>query len=153
MAVRSLAGRNRRGVSRRRFLAGLAGFGSGAAATGANGRKAAAATLRPVTILAEAFLAGMACYDFPHGPGDEIRAGQPLVLRREPDNPHDERAIEVFLPDGRKLGYVARAENEALARLMDAGVPARAKVKTAGTGPYSVTMRIDVLLPCPVAGA
>ncbi len=134
-------------------MTGMAGLSAGAAmATGADA-KARSVSLRPVTVLANAFLAGMAYYDFPDGPGDAIEPGQPLVLRREPDNPHDDRAIEVFLPDGRKLGYVARRENEALSRLMDAGVPVRGTVTEAGEGPYSVTMRIDVLLPDGTTGA
>ncbi len=140
-------------LDRRRFMTGMAGLSAGAAmATGAVA-KARSVTLRPVTVLANAFLAGMAYYDFPDGPGDAVESGQPLVLRREPDDPHDDRAIEVFLPDGRKLGYVARRENEALSRLMDAGVPVRATVVEAGEGPYSVTMRIDVLLPDGTPGA
>jgi len=48
-------------------------------------------------------------------------AGAPLVLRREPHNPHDANAIEVFTADGAKLGYVPRRRNRRLAELMDAG--------------------------------
>ena len=44
-----------------------------------------------------------------------------LVLKREPDNAHDRLAIMVFDEAGTHLGYVPRAKNEALARLMDAG--------------------------------
>ncbi len=43
-----------------------------------------------------------------------------LTLRREPDNPHDANAIEVFWGET-KLGYVPRAENTILARMMDKG--------------------------------
>ena len=46
-----------------------------------------------------------------------------LLLRREPDNRHDERAILILDETGRKLGYVPRAKNEVLSRLMDAGKP------------------------------
>jgi hypothetical protein len=53
-----------------------------------------------------------------------------LELRREPANRYDHRAIEVYFK-GRKLGYVARVDNEVLANLMDGGTKlfARAKVK------------------------
>src|SRR3546814_6821498 len=50
-----------------------------------------------------------------------LAAGDRVVLRREPDNPHDRRAIEVLDARGAKLGYVARIDNSAVARMMDAG--------------------------------
>ncbi|NCC24045.1 MAG: restriction endonuclease [Deltaproteobacteria bacterium] len=46
---------------------------------------------------------------------------QTLVLKRQPDNPHDELAIEIFTTDGQKLGYVPKKDNPVIARLMDAG--------------------------------
>src|SRR3546814_12133442 len=42
-----------------------------------------------------------------------LAAGDRVVLRREPDNPHDRRAIEVLDARGAKLGYVARIDNSA----------------------------------------
>src|SRR5690625_526727 len=50
-----------------------------------------------------------------------LAPGQELVLRREPENPHDELAIRVQLADGTLLGYIPRRKNEILARLMDTG--------------------------------
>jgi hypothetical protein len=50
-----------------------------------------------------------------------LTAGTLLVLRREPANAHDPLAIMIFTEAGHHLGYVPRAKNEALARLMDAG--------------------------------
>ena len=47
--------------------------------------------------------------------------GNMLVLKREPGNAHDALAIMIFTEDGHHLGYIPRAKNEALARLMDAG--------------------------------
>ncbi len=44
-----------------------------------------------------------------------------LVFKREPENPYDALAILIFEKSGSKLGYVPRAKNEVLARLMDAG--------------------------------
>ncbi|MBI2265530.1 MAG: HIRAN domain-containing protein [Armatimonadetes bacterium] len=44
-----------------------------------------------------------------------------LLLRREPQNPHDGLAILILDPTGRKIGYIPRVKNEVLARLMDAG--------------------------------
>lgn len=50
-----------------------------------------------------------------------LAPGAALVLKREPANAHDPLAIMVFSEAGAHLGYVPRAKNEALARLMDAG--------------------------------
>lgn len=50
-----------------------------------------------------------------------LAIGGPLVLRREPENPHDPLAILILTECGNKLGYVPRDRNEILARLMDAG--------------------------------
>lgn len=47
-----------------------------------------------------------------------LRAGDPLALIREPDNPHDPKAVRVEWK-GQKLGYVPRAENHAVAQLLD----------------------------------
>lgn len=47
-----------------------------------------------------------------------LRVGHALQLRRQPDNPHDERAIEVFWRE-HKLGYLPRLDNAAAASLAD----------------------------------
>lgn len=50
-----------------------------------------------------------------------LRVGDRLTLRREPDNPYDAKAVLVEWR-GAMLGYAPRADNAALARLMDRGV-------------------------------
>ncbi len=57
----------------------------------------------------------------------EIRAGDKLLLTREPDNRHDAYAIRVEW-NGRQIGYVPRAENRALAAAMDRGEQVEARV-------------------------
>ena len=57
----------------------------------------------------------------------ELRVGQMLTLVREPDNPHDTQAIRVEW-QGHKLGYVPRADNIDLARLMDNGAAVEARI-------------------------
>lgn len=47
--------------------------------------------------------------------------GTLLGLRREPENAHDALAIMILTQVGHHLGYIPRAKNEVLARLMDAG--------------------------------
>lgn len=44
-----------------------------------------------------------------------------LDFFREPDNPHDGRAIVVKNADGIKIGYVPQVDNVIFSRLMDAG--------------------------------
>ncbi len=44
-----------------------------------------------------------------------------LDFFREPDNPHDDRAIVIKNADGVKIGYVPKADNVIFSRLMDAG--------------------------------
>jgi len=51
----------------------------------------------------------------------QLLPGMMLPLKREPSNPHDPLAIMILTEGGHHLGYVPRAKNEALARLMDAG--------------------------------
>ncbi|MBO5384315.1 MAG: HIRAN domain-containing protein [Ruminococcus sp.] len=51
----------------------------------------------------------------------ELYDGEKLRLIREPDNPHDELAVRIEDSKGRKLGYIYRHENEAIANLLDAG--------------------------------
>lgn len=61
---------------------------------------------------------------FRHGSGeavlDQLRSGDALALVREPDNPHDPRAIRIDW-NGIKLGYVPRQDNAALALALDRG--------------------------------
>jgi len=57
----------------------------------------------------------------------ELRVGDPLELAREPDNRFDRNAIAVSWR-GRKLGYVPRRENAALAWGLDRGERLRARI-------------------------
>ncbi len=50
-----------------------------------------------------------------------LALNEKLELDREPENPYDERAIVVRNANGVKLGYLPKAENEVISRLMDAG--------------------------------
>jgi len=56
-----------------------------------------------------------------------MRIGDALDLVREGDNPHDPNAVRVEWR-GRKLGYVPRRENAALAWGLDRGTAMRARV-------------------------
>ena len=64
----------------------------------------------------------------------ELRVGDRLELARERDNPHDANAV-VVLWRGRKLGYVPRRENVALAWGLDRGTPLRARISALAEHP------------------
>lgn len=49
---------------------------------------------------------------------EKLDLDQPLLLLREPGNPHDERAVEVYWQQD-KLGYIPRTDNSVIAQLMD----------------------------------
>ena len=51
----------------------------------------------------------------------ELKKHQLLMLKREPRNKDDDKAILILTEDGQKLGYVPKKKNEVLSNLMDAG--------------------------------
>ena len=60
---------------------------------------------------------------------ESLNVGDTVTLDREPENTHDENAILVLAEDGRELGYVPREDARRMARLLDAGAEAEAKVR------------------------
>ena len=71
----------------------------------------------------------LAGYQFHEGKRlwQEMKVGDALTLVREPDNAYDPRAVRVDW-NGHKLGYVPRAENEAVARQLDLGNRLEARI-------------------------
>ena len=69
-----------------------------------------------------------------------------LVLLREPGNDYDPRAVSVWSTNGRKLGYVPRVANEALANLMDAGFDLDAHVTDMRWSGRRPEIRLDISL-------
>ena len=59
------------------------------------------------------------CKEFDKKDGDFIEAGMMLTVKRE-DNKHDENAIALYVDDI-KIGYVPKAQNIVLAKLLDGG--------------------------------
>jgi len=57
----------------------------------------------------------------------QMREGDRLTLVREPDNPHDTKAVRIEWR-GQKLGYLPRAENAAVAGAMDGGEAVDARI-------------------------
>ena len=60
---------------------------------------------------------------------DDLKEGDKLFLKREPDNRFDENAILVLDEKSRKLGYIPEKDNLVFARLMDAGKYLTAKIE------------------------
>jgi hypothetical protein len=71
-------------------------------------------------------LAGFLYHDAPQA-FERMRVGDVLELVREPANPHDASAIAVAW-NGRKLGYVPRRQNDAVAWALDRGEPVTARI-------------------------
>lgn len=148
MSIRSLST-----LTRRRLL-GVASAVIGAPIPAALARGAppppAAQATRTVVLL-ETYVAGAAYYDA-RRLLDDLRPGESLRLRREPTNPHDAMAIEVFRIRGEKLGYVPRALNEPFARLMDAGEAVSAEIVAIAPEEYE-DIRMRLGLECAVRPA
>ena len=73
-----------------------------------------------------------------------LRVGDALTLVREPDNPHDPRAVRVDWR-GHRLGYVPRRENDALAWALDRGDTLRARIsRLDATRPPSRRVEFEV---------
>ena len=77
----------------------------------------------------------------------QLRVGDALTLVREPDNPHDAKAVRVEW-HGRKLGYVPRRENADVARLMDRGQLLAARITRLAEvrDPWS-RVRFEIVMP------
>jgi len=108
---------------RRVFLKSLAMLASGLAVNppaSASSRREAWALLQISPLAGFQYHAGETLWPL-------LAVGQPLELVREPGNPHDQRAVRVDW-QGRKLGYIPRLDNAAVAQLLDRGARLRARI-------------------------
>lgn len=78
-----------------------------------------------------------------------MRQGDVLVLDREPDNPHDSRAVRVFW-HGVQIGYAPRLDNADLARIMDRGVAVEGRILhlQASRDPWKRVL-MEIVIPNP----
>jgi hypothetical protein len=127
---------------RRAFL--LSGGALGAAAAVPAAARAAAPPPREVDLLST-YVTGTGYHAAP-SEAPRLRVGEPLVLRRRPDNAYDPRTVEVWTTGGGKLGHVPRIDNQALARLMDAGLVPKARVSAVAGHPERPEIRLDVTI-------
>lgn len=93
------------------------------------GRPAEARSGLRRVVLAETFIAG---FYYHEGMRPEVfrtlSMGQELILLREPENPHDNRAIAVCTIGGTKIGYIPRRLNKVPAAIADQGVRISAEI-------------------------
>jgi hypothetical protein len=139
--------------TRRSFLGRLAQVSLIPAAllAGSHPTRAAAPQGRRV-LLNDFSIAGFQYYE---GPPclRSLREGAALTLRAEPQNPHDEFAVEI-LHGTTKLGYVPRFCNRHLSRMLGEGVELRCEVaRVDSTAPPWDAVAVCVLLPVPPTGA
>lgn len=74
-----------------------------------------------------------------------LRPGALLELRRNPENPVDPKAVEVYWR-GHKLGHLPRTDNAIIARLLDRNMKLRAKIQAlrASENPWErVQVRVE----------
>ncbi len=87
---------------------------------------AASAPTPKYLFIQRTFIAGFQYYDGPH-----LEVSDPpnlrLTLEREPDNPHDRRAVALYWHH-HKLGYIPRRHNHTIAQMLDHGAELQAKV-------------------------
>jgi hypothetical protein len=115
---------------------------------------AAGAVYAPTAHAAEAFivLQRSPLAAFRHYEGREawpaLRVGEPLALARETDNPYDANAVRVEWR-GRKLGYVPRRDNAAVARQLDRGTALEARIAALRQN-RNRTVRIELEIVAPL---
>lgn len=90
----------------------------------------------------------IAGYRFHDGPRIEhhLHEGDPLILRREANNPHDRRAVAVDHPGGLCIGYLPRRGNEIPSRLLDQGVAICAEIVRIAPPPAEPRKRVEVAI-------
>lgn len=76
-----------------------------------------------------------------------MSVGDPVRLVREPDNPHDPRAVRVEW-HGAMIGFAPRADNIDLARLMDNGAAVEGRIAhlQKGRDPWKRIL-LDIFVP------
>ncbi|MCL1932006.1 MAG: HIRAN domain-containing protein [Treponema sp.] len=96
--------------------------------------------------LISASIAGLFYVDNIHDVLDEIKLESKLRFVREPDNQHDELAIQVKDQNDNKLGYIPRQKNPILARLMDAGKHIYGTVKEINNDDSYMNVEMEIFM-------
>lgn len=77
------------------------------------------------------------------------REGDPVLLRREPDNPADLMAVAVYTERDVRVGYLRRAHAEWIAPIIDAGTRVTASIASVAPkgrplSPLALTVRVTI---------
>lgn len=105
-----------------------------------------AAAAEALVVVQRSPLAGLRHYDA-GGVWREMSPGDRLELVREPDNPYDANAVRIEWR-GRKLGYLPRRDNTAVARQLDRGAALEARVSQLKENRNrSVRLEFEVVAP------
>ncbi|PIQ09929.1 MAG: HIRAN protein [Hydrogenophilales bacterium CG_4_9_14_3_um_filter_59_35] len=127
-------------MSRRAFLnslTGLIGCFALPAATQASIRSGTWKTLQTSPLAGFQYHSGETLWS-------QLATGQRLTLTREADNRFDDRAVRVDW-QGRKLGYIPRMDNAAIAQLLDRGETLEAAIAWLESGNNSCNrVRVEV---------
>ena len=102
-------------------------FAGGAAVIAAKYAGAAVPEAKKDIYLNSPYITGFQYYN---GPELEkhLKENDELTLQRQPENPHDYFAVEVY-SGNQKLGYLPRADNKIIARMLDQGVNMKAVIR------------------------
>lgn len=73
---------------------------------------------------------------------DQLRKGQYLLLKRNPLNLFDERAIEVWTKNKEMLGHIPKKDNKVIATLLDQGKSLKTRIIKIENVKNPVTIRI-----------
>ena len=85
-----------------------------------------AKTKSKVIILSHPLVAGFHYYDG-YKTEQYLNVDDELRLFRQPDNPYDKNAIEVYHGNA-KLGYIPRRQNKIIVRMMDQGIEIKSRI-------------------------
>ena len=77
---------------------------------------------------------------------DSLEPGTVLMFQRDPKNKYDPLAIQILNEKQERIGYVPRADNEILSRLMDAGKLLFGKVKEKSTKGDWIRITIEIYM-------
>ena len=72
----------------------------------------------------------IAGYQFHDGESveDQLKTGDLLKLNADPDNSHDEFAVEILTEERVKLGFVPKSDNKAISRLLRQGANVEGRI-------------------------
>lgn len=97
-------------------------------------------------LLLECYVAGTTYRENIEEIAEWLETGANLRLQREPENKFDPSAIAVYDAQNNILGYVPRAKNEVLARLLEAGKYLSAKLVAKDTLDGWTRLNIEIFL-------